>query len=120
MIKIPSSKEEFYMMAIRSYDPSCISIKEFKKDLRLIKKIHKELGKFHADQEVNMRSLLNIFLIIYNQFGEYAPALIFFDMSDRMASDASHFMVRLGRRCDLVDMKQLSINEKLIEELYQF
>lgn len=120
MIRIPASKDEFYMMALRAYDPSCISIKEFKKDLRLIKKIHRELNKMKSGVDVNMRSLLNIFLIIYNQFGEYAPALIFFDMSSEMASDASHFMIRLGRRCTLVDMKQLSINEKLIEELYQF
>lgn len=119
MHSIPKTKDEFYMAAMRAYDPSCISIREFKKDLRMIKRIHRELKKWSEGQDVNLRSLLNSFLIAYNQFGEATASLIFYSMSADIACIASHFMIKLGRRCDLVDMMQLSINEKLLEELYQ-
>lgn len=119
MYKIPTSKDEFYMAAMRAYDPTCISIREFKKDLRLIKRIHRELVNWSEGKEVNLRSLLNAFLIVYNQFGEATASLIFFSMNSEVACLASHFMIKLGRRCDLVDAMQLSINEKLLEELYK-
>lgn len=70
-------------------------------------------------KEVNLRSLLNSFLIVYNQFGESSTALIFYQMTDDIVNLACHFIVRLGRRDDLVDSKQLSINEKLLEELFK-
>lgn len=116
---IPKSKDEFYMTAMRSYDTSCISLKEFKKDLRIIKKIHRELQQWSEGKEINLRALLNSFLIIYNQFGDSASSLIFYNLTNEMANLACHFMIKLGRRCALVDSMQLNINEKLLNELYK-
>lgn len=114
---IPTSKDEFYMQAIRAYDPSCISMKEFKKDIRIIKKINRELKRWSEGEEINLRSLLNAFLIVFNQFGEYSSSLIFYQMTDDIVELACHFIVRLGRRDNLVDSRQVNINEKLLEEL---
>lgn len=114
---IPVTKEEFIMQAMRAYDPSCISLKEFKKDIRIIRKIHRELKNWNEGKETNLRSLMNSFLIIFNQFREAATSLIFFQMNDEMISLACHFIICLGRRDNLVDSRQLNINEKLLEEL---
>lgn len=85
----------------------------------MIKKIHRELKSWEAGNEINLRSLLNSFLIIFNQFGDISSSLIFYQMTDDIANLACHFIVRLGRRDNLVDSKQLSINEKLLEELFK-
>ncbi|HET8688157.1 MAG TPA: hypothetical protein VFM18_16100, partial [Methanosarcina sp.] len=119
MHMIPKSKDEYYMSEMRAYDPSCISLLEFKKDLRLIKKIHRELKGWNEGKEINLRSLLNSFLIIYNQFGDASASLLFYNMDDEIKNLACHFMVRLGRRCELVDQFQLNTNEKLLSELYK-
>jgi len=114
---IPVSKEEFYMRALRAYDPSCISMKEFKKDLRILKKIHRELRNWSEGKETNLRSLLNSFLIIYNQFGEASTSLIFYQMDDYITSLACHFIAYLGRSDNLVDSRHVNIDRKLLEEL---
>lgn len=107
------------MTAMRSYDASCISLKEFKKDLRIIKKIHREIRQWDEGKEINLRSLLNSFLIVYNQFGDASASLIFYNLTKEMINLACHFMIKLGRRCALVDSMQLNINEKLLNELYK-
>ena len=118
MIPIPSSQDEFLMTAMRNYDPSCISIIEFRKDLRSIKKIHKTLESYINKEEVNLRFLLNSFLVVFNQFNEASSALIFYGMSDEMINLACHFIIKLGRRDSLIDSKQLNTDKVLLEQLY--
>ena len=117
MIKIPQSKDEFIMMAMRAYDPTCISMKEFKQDIRIVKKIKKDIRSLGSNEFVNLRYLLNQFLIAYNQFQEAATSLIFYEMSDDDISLACHFIIKLGRRDFLVDSVQINTDEKLLEEL---
>lgn len=119
MSNIPRSKDEFLMLAIRSYDPTCISMKEFRKDLRIIRKIKKDIQKWSNGNKINIRSLLNSFVIVFNQFGENATSLIMYDMDSDTRNLCCHFIIKLNRRCALVDKYQLNINEKLLSELYQ-
>jgi len=94
-------------------------MKEFKKDLRLIKKIHRELESWREGRDVNLRSLLNMFLITFNQFGDAASSLLFYQMNNEDISLACHFIVKLGRRNFLIDSMQVNIDEKLLEELFK-
>lgn len=109
------------MVAMRAYDPSCISLTEFRIDLRNIRKIKKDLSILISDspckRDINVRCLLNRFLIAYNQFGQTATELIFFFMNEEERKVAAMFMVKLGRRDDLVDKYQLNINASIFAEL---
>lgn len=121
MRRIPLTKDEFMMVAMRAYDPSCISLTEFRIDLRNLRKIKKDLSILISDspckRDINVRCLLNRFLIAYNQFGQTATELIFFFMNEEERKVAAMFMVKLGRRDDLVDKYQLNINASIFAEL---
>lgn len=114
---VPSCKDEFLIQAIKHYDSGIISMKEFKRDLRIIKKIHKELRRYLHDGTLDVRLTLNNFIIAYNQFGPFATALIFYDCDDIVKNLSIHFIVKLGRRDNLVDTFELSIDERLLSEL---
>lgn len=115
---IPKSQDEFLLLALRYYDPTCISMLEFRKDLRMIKKIHRLLNEYSNGEEINIRVLLNCFLIVYNQFGEISSSLLFFNTSEKIINLACHFIIKLGRRDSLVDSMQINTDENLIKQLY--
>lgn len=118
MLSIPQNKDEFVFMAMKSYDICTISLDEFRKDLRIIRKINKELTKWKENpNKTNVRLLLNMFLISFNQFGETAVPLIFYKMSEENIQLSCMFISKLGRRNDLVDKHQVSVDLKLLDAL---
>lgn len=127
-LTIPDNKDEFLMLAMRNYDKTCISMKEFKKDLRLLTKIRKDIFSLVGGSDYSkIRPLLNNILIVFNQFGESSTSLIFYtiqnsaddELREKSLSIACLFIIKLGRRNNLVDNHQLSIDETILDKLQE-
>ena len=128
ILTIPNNKDEFLMLAMRNYDKTCISMKEFKKDLRLLNKIRKDICALVGNSDYSkIRPLLNNILIVFNQFGEVSTSLIFYtiqtstddQLREKALSIACLFIIKLGRRDNLVDNHQLSIDETILDKLQE-
>ena len=121
MNRIPSNKDEFLRAAIRAYDPNGISLTEFRLDVRNLRKIRKDvsilISTSEKKKEIKVRSLLNRFLIAYNQFGSSATELIFYFMTDDERNAATLFILKLGRCDDLVEKYHLNIDNEIFKEL---
>lgn len=109
---------DFMMTAMKAYDnPSCISVDEFNKDLYTITSIKKYIRKFNSGEEVNIRKLINYFVIFYNCFGNSATDLIFYKLSDNeYVSVIIPIIVYLGRESP-VNISMEELNSKIIEQL---
>lgn len=128
ILTIPENKDEFLMLAMRNYDSTCISMKEFKKDVRILTKIRKDICAMLGESDyTRIRSILNNILIVFNQFGAVSTSLIFYsikastedELQARALSIACILIIKLGRRDNLVDNHPLSIDETILDKLQE-
>lgn len=110
---------DFMLTAMKSYDnPSCISIDEFNKDLYTITLIKKYIRKFNSGDEINIRKLVNYFVIFYNCFGNSATKLLLYKMSEiEYVSIIAPIVAYLGR--DVINISMEQLNTKIIKELVE-
>lgn len=74
---------EFLDKAMKAYNnPSCITIEEFNRDLYLITNIRKSIRKYVNQEEVNVRRLVNYFVVLYNCFGATATELLLYKIEE--------------------------------------
>lgn len=102
-------------MTAKSYS-SPTSIREFKEDLRLVKKLQSQ-AKFwiSGESEVNVRAWLNMLVICYNQFGPQTSSIVMYDMNDSEKVLISQLISFLGREDCQIDQEQK--DERLEQEL---
>ncbi len=75
---------EFLDRAMKAYNnPSCITIEEFNRDLYLITNIRKSIRKYVNQEEVNIRRLVNYFVVLYNCFGATATELLLYKIEEK-------------------------------------
>lgn len=110
---------DFMVIAMKSYDnPSCITIDEFNKDLYTITLIKKYIRKFNSGDQINIRKLVNYFVIFYNCFGNSATDLLLYKLSDKeFLSVMIPIMVYLGR--ETINIPREDINTAIIQELLE-
>lgn len=103
-------------MAARAYT-SGVTLREFKEDLRLLKKLQGVTKTWQEDPDsVNVRLWLNLFVICYNQFGPQTSALVMYDMDGPQKALIAQVLVFLGRRDNLIEEYQECVDERLLEE----
>ncbi len=110
---------DFMVIAMKSYDnPSCISVDEFNKDLYTITLIKKYIRKFNSGENINIRKLVNYFVIFYNCFGNSATNLLFYKLPENeFVSVMVPIMVYLGR--EPINIPREDINTAIIQELLE-
>lgn len=110
---------DFMVLAMKSYDnPSCISVDEFNKDLYTITSIKKYIKKFNSGEEINVRKLVNYFVVFYNCFGNTATDLLMYKLDDNQyISVMVPIIAYLGR--GIINIPIEEINTKIIQELLQ-
>jgi hypothetical protein len=110
---------EFLSIAMKSYDnPSCISIEEFNKDLYTITLIKKYIRKFNSGEDINIRKLINYFVIFYNCFGSAATQMMFYKLPEiQYQSVIVPIALYLGR--ETINIPREDINTKIIQELLE-
>jgi len=86
------------LKAMHSYDNSqCISFDEFKDDLYRIVTIKKCITKYFDGDELNVRLILNQFIILFNVFGDSAFELIKYKLNESHYPVAFAFLVKINR-----------------------
>jgi hypothetical protein len=110
---------DFLQRAMKAYDnPSAISIEEFNKDLYLLVNIKKFIRKYHSKEEVNVRRLVNYFVVFYNCFGSDATDLLFYKMPEKeFRAIAIPIMSFLGHATS--DIPDDDINTSIIQDLIE-
>lgn len=105
---------------MKAYDnPSAITIEEFNSDLFMIMSIRKFIRKYLVSpEEVNVRKLVNYFVVVYNCFGKTATDLIYYKLnSEELLSVAIPIIVFLG--WDVNHIPEPPINSSIVQELLQ-
>jgi hypothetical protein len=92
------NENNYILFAIKHYDNPQSSTKEdFYDDLKRFKLIKKLLKKYHSDSKLNIKLLINHFLILYNIFGEAATPLLFYNIDSNYWSLVKTTIIYLGR-----------------------
>jgi hypothetical protein len=102
-------------MAMRSYEnPHCVSFDEFKEDLYRIITIKKSITKYLCGDDLNVRMILNQFIILCNVFGDTAFELLKYKLDEKQYPVAFAFMVQLNR---LPVSEMIFLDQYVVHEL---
>lgn len=92
------NEDNYILFAIKHYDNPQSSTKEdFYDDLKRFKLIKKLLKKYYSDNKLNIKLLINHFLILYNIFGEATTPLLFYNIDSNYWSLVKTTILYLGR-----------------------
>ncbi len=110
---------EFLDRAMKSYNnPSCITIEEFNRDLYLITNIRKAIRKYVNQEEVNVRRLVNYFVVLYNCFGGTATELLLYKIEEtELVAVIVPVVTYLG--WGVSDLPECEINTSIIQDLIE-
>ena len=75
----------------------CVSLEEFKEDLYRIITIKKCITKYLDGDDINIRLILNQFIILFNVFGTTAFDLIKYKLDKTQYPVAFAFLVQINR-----------------------
>jgi hypothetical protein len=90
--------DNYILFAIKHYDnPQSVTKEDFFDDLKKFKLIKKILKKYCESDKVNVRLLINHFLILYNVFGEATTPLLFFKIEPQYWKLVKTIIIYLGR-----------------------
>lgn len=110
---------EYLERAMKAYNnPSCITIEEFNRDLYLITNIRKSIRKYNAKEEVNIRRLVNYFVVLYNCFGSTATDLLLYKIEEpELVSVIIPVISYLGWGTS--DLPAVEINISIVQDLIE-
>jgi hypothetical protein len=92
------TKDNFLLYAIKAYDNhQCMSMEEFKEDLKKIKYIKRLINRFIKTGLLKERLILNHIIILGNIFGpEHTTRILFFRLEAQYYSTLKTFLVYLN------------------------
>ena len=92
------NESNYILFAIKHYEnPHSVTKEDFFDDLKKFKFIKKIFKKYKNDSKVNVKLLINHFLILYNVFGEATTPLLFYKIDSDYWSLIKTTIVYLGR-----------------------
>lgn len=113
------SDHDFLDRAMKFYDnPSCFTLDEFMTDLNGPVRIKRYLKKYHNSDEVNIRKLINQFVVFYNCFGSAATQLFLYKVREaEYMAIAIPIMAYLGWVIPEYDTSE--VNNRIIRDLLE-
>lgn len=108
------------LFAAKHYDnPSCIGQAEFLDDMKRFKYIKRLFRKYTATGELRTRLIINHIVILTNVFGvDAATTMLFFKVEKEYWPLLKTFLTFLNLMPEN-DMIEISVHERLLEELRQ-
>ena len=92
------NEDNYILFAIKHYEnPHSVTKEDFFDDLKRFKLIKKILKKYTETEKINIRLLINHFLILYNVFGEATTPLLFYKIDSQYWSLIKTIIIYLGR-----------------------
>lgn len=92
------NEDNFVLYAAKHYDnPQCVDSEEFYDDLNRFKYLKRLLRRYHDNNDLQERLILNHIIVLYNVFGiEPANRMMFYKMEERYWSQVKTFLVYLN------------------------
>lgn len=92
------NEDNYIMFAIKHYEnPQSVTKEDFYEDLKRFKLVKKLFKKYTSDSRLNVKLLINHFLILYNVFGEATTPLLFYKIDCSYWSLIKTTLIYLGR-----------------------
>jgi len=92
------NEDNYILFAIKHYEnPHSVTKEDFFDDLKKFKLIKKIYKKYITDKKINIKLLINHFLMLYNVFGEAATPLLFYKIDSCYWSLVKTTIMYLGR-----------------------
>lgn len=87
MIVHELNKSNILLFAMANYNTArCLSLQEFKDDMRLFKKLNTQLSR---TEDINVKAAVNMVITLNNQFGGATPRIILFYLDETNYSKAA-------------------------------
>ena len=116
--------ENFLLYAIKNYNnPSCSGLKEFQDDVKRFKYIKRLLRKYNKTGDVSEKLILNHIILLYNVFGTFVVASLFFKIEQIHWSQIKTFLIYLNYLPDnyvineQVNESEIALDNFLINKL---
>jgi hypothetical protein len=116
MIKDDAS---YIQSALHNYqNVQCVSLDEFNDDLNRIITIKKAITRYKNGDEINVRLVLNQFIILFNVFGDVAFEMLKYKLDKSHYNVAFCFLVAINRlpESEMILLDQIVV-DKLRKEL---
>jgi hypothetical protein len=92
------NEDNYILFAIKHYEnPHSVTKEDFFDDLKKFKLIKKIFKKYISDGKINIKLLINHFLILYNVFGEATTPLLFYKIDPEYWNLIKTTIIYLGR-----------------------
>jgi len=92
------NSDNYILFAIKNYEnPHSVTREDFFEDLKRFKLIKKIYKKYVTDKKINIKLLINHFLVVYNVFGEASTPLLFYNIESKYWSLVKTTIIYLGR-----------------------
>jgi len=108
-------ENSFLTSAMHGYENiQAIAFDEFKEDLNRINTIKKCITRYQDGEELNVRLVLNNFMILFNVFGDVTFDLLKYKLDPLHRPVAYAFLVQLNR---LPDKEMIMLDPSVVEQL---
>ncbi len=105
----------YIQRAMHSYSNiQCISLDEFNDDLNRIVTIKKAITRYKNGDEINVRLLLNQFIILFNVFGDTAFDMIKYKLDESHYTVAFAFLAAINR---LPETEMILLDQIIVDKL---
>lgn len=115
---IIKDNQTFMASAMQNYqNPQCVSLEEFNEDLNRIITIKKAITRYKNGEEINIRLMLNQFVVLFNVFGQTALDMLKFKIDTENQPAVFAFVAALNRLPDDGYILDQLIVEKIKSEI---
>jgi hypothetical protein len=92
------TEENFLIEAMHAYDNTqCVALSEFEEDLKRFTYLKKLFQRYHDNQDLKERLILNHIIVLHNLFGIATTEMLFFKTDKEYWSYLVTFLVYLER-----------------------
>lgn len=119
MIELTDSN--FALFAAKHYDnPQCVDTQEFLDDLKRFAYLKRAFSKYHENNDVNIRLILNHIITLTNLFGMHTTSMLFFRVDKEHHKYLKPFLVFLEYLPNTVNgikTSEIPMDETIVREL---
>ncbi len=119
MIELTDSN--FALFAAKHYDnPQCVDTQEFLDDLKRFAYLKRAFSKYHENNDVNIRLILNHIITLTNLFGIHTTSMLFFRVDKEHHKYLKPFLVFLEYLPNTVNgikTSEIPMDETIVKEL---
>ena len=109
------SDDNFVSCAMHNYDKVACTIEEFEEDLYRIRTLNKCFAKYAQSNQINVNTILNNIIILFNSFNEFTINALLFKIRPEYLPYLRPFLVFINRDDDR--LQGVILDENIVNQL---